>query len=758
MQQRHEARKLVILATIGILIQGCSPSDDAAGRDLPATVVALEKFYDLELAGSVGDGPIVDAVLTIRSSSGEVLSNTVSDQNAGYNIQVRTQGKHYPLTIEASAGFDLVTRLPLDFKMESVATQPRSKAVVNVNPFTTIAVASARQMNGGISTATLSAAMASVTSQFNLGLTSQLSLDPLSTPIDDTNLAEIIKSSEALAEIIRRTASTIQANSFNASNQFVIDAIGADLVDGKLDGRGSAGASRHVAATTLVVAAQVTLEAMRNELEVNGEIVTPVMDQVIADLSVGAPLELTDARPVTSYMIAQAQAGVAAAITIGGSSSLDFIAAALDILRPGVSAATARQILPADAGATLDGRIMQLGAGSAAAIDAVLPDSASADNTPPVISGTPLATVAQDTLYQFTPGASDADGDNLTFSLLNGPGWLTFNASIGELVGIPGVPDVGTHSNIQLSVTDGQATMSLPIFSIAVQPDVPPPVNTPPVISGTPATSVLQDAAYAFLPGAIDADGDVLTFSITNRPSWADFDSATGASTGTPSAADVAIYANITISVSDGFATTSLAPFAVTVEAVALPPPPPPPPPNVPPVIAGVPLTSVLQDTNYQFVPTASDADGDVLTFSITNRPAWAIFNSATGTVTGSPSAADIATYANITISVSDGIATTSLAPFAITVDAIALGAATLSWEAPTTNVDGSPLLDLAGYRIHWGQQSGNYSNSITVMNPGITAYVVENLASGTYYFAVTALRSNGLESTFSNEGSKIFL
>jgi len=97
-----------------------------------------------------------------------------------------------------------------------------------------------------------------------------------------------------------------------------------------------------------------------------------------------------------------------------------------------------------------------------------------------------------------------------------------------------------------------------------------------------------------------------------------------------------------------------------------------------------------------------------------------------------------------------------SLAAFSIDVMAIATGSATLSWAAPTQNSDGSPLLDLAGYKVYWGTSSGNYTNSVTLNGAGMTTYVVENLLSGTtYYFAVTSFNSDGLESDFSNEASK---
>ena len=88
------------------------------------------------------------------------------------------------------------------------------------------------------------------------------------------------------------------------------------------------------------------------------------------------------------------------------------------------------------------------------------------------------------------------------------------------------------------------------------------------------------------------------------------------------------------------------------------------PPPNAAPVISGTPATSVVIGTMYSFVPNASDPDGDRLTFSIDNQPAWASFSSDTGELSGQPTLGDIGTHSNIRISVSDGTATVSLAAF----------------------------------------------------------------------------------------------
>lgn len=82
-------------------------------------------------------------------------------------------------------------------------------------------------------------------------------------------------------------------------------------------------------------------------------------------------------------------------------------------------------------------------------------------------------------------------------------------------------------------------------------------------------------------------------------------------------------------------------------------------------------------------------------------------------------------------------------------------GVATLSWTPPTTNLDGSVLTNLAGYKIYYGTQPGSYPNVITINNPGLSAYVIENLQPNTYYFTMTAYNTSGSESPYSNTASK---
>ena len=174
---------------------------------------------------------------------------------------------------------------------------------------------------------------------------------------------------------------------------------------------------------------------------------------------------------------------------------------------------------------------------------------------------------------------------------------------------------------------------------------------------------------------------------------------------------------------------------------------------NSPPVISGTPPTSVVYSTLYRFEPTASDADGDILHFSIKNAPPWASFDRKTGTLTGTPGLEHIGeVYKGIKISVTDGAADAELEAFGITVLSIGTGSVELSWLAPTENVDGSSLEDLAGFRLYWGRSPGKYDYSVTIDNPAILTYRVEGLAPATYYFAATAFNAEGAESDYSNE------
>jgi hypothetical protein len=262
--------------------------------------------------------------------------------------------------------------------------------------------------------------------------------------------------------------------------------------------------------------------------------------------------------------------------------------------------------------------------------------------------------------------------------------------------------------------------------------------NRPPVISGSPPTTAAIGQRYVFKPTASDRDRDRLTFAVANRPRWASFDTQTGRLAGTPAARDQGRFSNIRIRVSDGRATRSLDPFQIVVGSGGQ---------NRTPTIAGMPATAIAEGQAYAFRPTANDPDGDALRFSITNRPTWATFNTTTGRLSGSPGTGTVGNYGDIRIRVSDGSAQAALPAFSIAVQQSANGSVSLAWRPPTTRVDGSTLRDLAGFRVKFGNAAGNYPNTVTLNNPGLTRYDVANLAPGRWFFVVSAFDSSGYSS-----------
>jgi hypothetical protein len=87
--------------------------------------------------------------------------------------------------------------------------------------------------------------------------------------------------------------------------------------------------------------------------------------------------------------------------------------------------------------------------------------------------------------------------------------------------------------------------------------------------------------------------------------------------------------------------------------------------------------------------------------------------------------------------------------------DPQASGHVTLTWTAPSENEDGSPLVDLAGYRLYWGRSAGGpYPHTARVSDPAQRSYVIEGLADGEWYFVVTAVSESEEESALSGEAS----
>ena len=373
-----------------------------------------------------------------------------------------------------------------------------------------------------------------------------------------------------------------------------------------------------------------------------------------------------------------------------------------------------------------------------AVIDAV--NAPLSTNHKPTIDGTPTTSILKDKPYSFTPTATDSDGDTLVFSIKNMPSWASFDADTGTLSGTPSASDVGTSAGILIAVSDDIATVELPAFSIKVKR-----TNVSPTITGTASTSIDADASYSFTPTAIDSDNDTLAFSIVNKPNWASFDTTTGTLSGTPSNADKGTKSGIVIAVNDGTDKVALAAFDIKVNYV-----------NHVPTIEGTPATAIEADSTYTFTPDGGDVDStDTVRFSIVNRPSWATFDEKTGTLSGTPSNADIGITLGIIISVSDGIKTVMLPAFDVRVKLInhvptISGTANTTVDADSTytftpkatDSDGDTLAFEIAPRPSWAtfdKATGTLSGTPSNADKGTTTAIVISVSDGTKTVALAA-------------------
>jgi len=165
------------------------------------------------------------------------------------------------------------------------------------------------------------------------------------------------------------------------------------------------------------------------------------------------------------------------------------------------------------------------------------------------------------------------------------------------------------------------------------------------------------------------------------------------------------------------------------------------------------PSSASTMDTVDTAVSLAGNANSDMGIFKV----AWVNHRGGEGIASGTESwqTESIALELGenkITVTAEDTAGTTTSRSIVVNRESGQSGSVTLSWAAPTTRTDGSPLTNLAGYKIYHGRISGIYDYQIDIDSPGVLTYVVENLVSGDWYFALTAYDTEGLESARSNE------
>ena len=155
--------------------------------------------------------------------------------------------------------------------------------------------------------------------------------------------------------------------------------------------------------------------------------------------------------------------------------------------------------------------------------------------------------------------ATDPNGDNLTFSPVNLPTFAVLSQNVNGTASItvsPKVGDVGTYSNVSITVSDGTYS-DVQIFDITVKD---PNVNAAPVIDPIANQAVEENQTKTINISVVDADGNSLTLDVLNKPTFASFtDNGDGTATLNlaPSNSDIGNYIDVEITAFDGKVTVS---------------------------------------------------------------------------------------------------------------------------------------------------------------------------------------------------------
>ncbi|MBK9132748.1 MAG: carbohydrate-binding protein [Gammaproteobacteria bacterium] len=320
----------------GVILGSTNGENDSNGQTGTATIQGVSRSdSQITISGSIVDGPVIGAAITIRDAGGQELAKVYSDYQARYSANIPA-GTAFPVTISSSGGTDLVTNAEPTFNMVSTVMSTQ-ETTANINPFSTLIVKTAQKMPSGLTPANLVTANRNILAGFNAGLDTKKMPNPITTPVTEQNVATVVKSSEVLAEIIRRNYSALSSVNSEVTQNTLIESLAADMTDGVLDGKGASGADTTVSATATVASGQVLIEALSNNLQVNNAPATSQLDDSIKAIMPTAT-ETTGELPVNMEILQNVQTALAVAAVIAPSAGLADIQTSITTIEVGSTA------------------------------------------------------------------------------------------------------------------------------------------------------------------------------------------------------------------------------------------------------------------------------------------------------------------------------------------------------------------------------------------------------------------------------------
>ena len=279
-------------------------------------------------------------------------------------------------------------------------------------------------------------------------------------------------------------------------------------------------------------------------------------------------------------------------------------------------------------------------------------------NRAPVISGAPVLSLLLGQSFEYRLVVTDPDGDPLTYLWPTLPQGATLSA-VDTVTWTPTAAQVGENAFV-VEVRDDRGGWARQSFTVFVNDAS---VNTAPRIVSTPNPRAAVGSVYAYTVSAQDDEGDALGFSLIERPQGMTIDPASGAIAWTPVASQLGTH-TVEVQVTDGRGGVARQRYSVQVLEQGSGG-------NRAPAILSAPALGAKVGFAYRYDLRATDADGDLLAYSLTQAPAGMSIDAATGRIDFMPvQPGDVP----VRVRVSDGALWTEQSYTLTVADALPLG------------------------------------------------------------------------------------
>ena len=288
------------------------------------------------------------------------------------------------------------------------------------------------------------------------------------------------------------------------------------------------------------------------------------------------------------------------------------------------------------------------------------------------VANSQAVNVVEDTATLITLSGTDADGDALTYAVVDAPEHGNLSGTAPNLTYTPDANYVGSDS-FTFMVNDGTVNSTSATVSLIVTDNNQAPV------ANSQAVNVVEDTATLITLSGTDADDDALTYAVVDAPEHGDLSGTAPNLTYTPDANYVGAD-SFTFMVNDGTVNSTSATVSLTVTDD-----------NQAPTLAVIANQTNAEGNTVNLATSAADLDGDTLTYSITGAPSGISIN-ASGVISGTLDYTTAGSYPTVNVTVNDGNGGTDTSSFAWTVTNTNVAPIISTTVAAQTNAEGASV------------------------------------------------------------------